>query len=287
MGGLARVQQDFHYSYALPQGGHLDVENRNGSISILGWDRDSIDVAGTKYAPDNNALQQIHIKVDVSGNSASIVTETPEQWWGNFGAAYTIHVPRNTTVSRAKSTNGSVTAEDLAAGGSLTSTNGRISLYRDSGNFEVRTTNGGIDFEDCSGTERAETTNGGVRGNLKSGAFDARSTNGPVDFTITRPERDEQLRASTTNGSIRIVLNQFAGNAIRAQTTHGGVTLRLPHDTDARIDAHTSVSQISSELPVSAEESDRHVLRGQLGKGGPMISLATTTGSIRIEDGGR
>ncbi|HZS55748.1 MAG TPA: DUF4097 family beta strand repeat-containing protein [Bryobacteraceae bacterium] len=285
--GFGRVQQDFHYSYTMQPGGHLDVDNRNGSISIIGWDRDSVDVAGTKYAPTDADLKEVHIKVDVTGRMASITTESPREAWGNYGANYTIHLPHNTVVTRAKSTNGSVTAEDMSAGGSLSSTNGRISLHRDDGNFDLHTTNGGIELEDCSGVERAETTNGSVRGILKAGAFEARSTNGAIDLTLLKPRHDEALRASTTNGTITVALREFAGNPIHVETTHGGVTLRLPHDTDARIEARTSLSHITSELPVSSEESDKHELRGQLGKGGPVISASTTTGSIRIEDGGR
>jgi hypothetical protein len=284
--GFGHVQQDFHYSYAMQPGGHLEIENRNGSISVIGWDRDSIDIAGTKYAPEDAALKDVHIKAEVNGNMASITTETPSGTWGSYGASYTIHLPRNTAVSRAKSTNGSITAEDLSAGGSLASTNGRITLHRDDGDFDVRTTNGGIEYEDCSGIERAETTNGSVRGNFKAGAFEARSTNGAIDLTLDKPRADRELRASTTNGSIHIALDEFAGNPIRAETTHGSVTLRLPHDANARIDAHTSLSRVTTDFPISAEESGKHELRGQLGRGGPIISLTSSTGSIRIEDGG-
>jgi len=287
MGGFGRVQQDFHYSYTMQPGGHLDVENRNGSVTVLGWDRNSIDVAGTKYAPANSALQEVRIKVDVTGNTASITTEAPSGGWGNFGANYTIHLPNSAALSRAKSTNGSVTAEDMSAGGSLISTNGRISLRRDTGNFDVRTTNGSIEFEDCSGLERAETTNGSVNGSLKTGAFEARSTNGSIDITLTQPQRDRELRAITSNGAIHLALNQFAGNPIHVETSHGSITLRLPRDADAQIDAHTSLAHISSELPISSEESDKHALRGQLGKGGPVISATTSSGAIRFEDGGR
>ena len=278
-----RATQEFHYSYAMQPGGHLEVDNHNGSIEIIGWDRDAVDVSGTKYAPSNEELKEVRIKVDVSGAIASIVTESP-QGWGNYGVNYTIHLPRNTAVSRAKSSNGSVSAEDMSSGGSLVSTNGRISLRRDDGNFDARTSNGNVEFEDCTGVERAETTNGSIRGQLKSGAFEVRTSNGSVDLALSKPLPNATLRANTTNGSIKLALDNFAGNPIRAETTHGSVTLRLPHDTDAHIDAHTNLSTISSELSVAAEESDKHELRGQIGKGGPLISAITTTGSIRIED---
>src|SRR5690242_3021442 len=89
-----RAKEDFHYSYSLPPGGQLDMDNTNGSIDITGWDRSTIDVSGTKYAASDDRLRDIQIKVAVNGNNASIRTETPKDFLhGNFGARYTIRVP--------------------------------------------------------------------------------------------------------------------------------------------------------------------------------------------------
>src|SRR3982751_4696025 len=78
LGDFDRAKEDFHYSYPLQPGGRLELDNRNGSIDIVGWDRNTIDVSGTKYAPNTNLLQKIKIKVDVNGSNASIATEWPK-----------------------------------------------------------------------------------------------------------------------------------------------------------------------------------------------------------------
>lgn len=282
---FARAKEDFHYSYPLQPGGRLDIDNTNGSIDITGWDRNTIDVSGTKYAPSEDRLRDIQIKVDVNGNSVSIRTESPkDSFHGGFGAHYTIRAPSRLFLDRAETTNGSFSIEDLEGGGRVTSTNGRISLARDSGDYQVETTNGSIDLEECSGIERAETTNGGVRGQLKTGAIEAQSTNGGIDFTILKPQDDKPVRVSTTNGGITLSLAEFHGNPISAETTHGGLTLRLPGDTNAQLTASNSFSSITMDLPLSStEELRKHDVRGQLGKGGALISARTSSGSIHIE----
>jgi hypothetical protein len=60
LGGFSdsqRFKEDFHYSYDLKPGGTLYMENMNGSIEISGWEKDGIDISGTKYAAEENALE--------------------------------------------------------------------------------------------------------------------------------------------------------------------------------------------------------------------------------------
>jgi DUF4097 and DUF4098 domain-containing protein YvlB len=285
LGDFDRVKEDFHYSYPLQPAARLELDNRNGSIEIVGWDRKTIDVSGTKFAPTTNRLQQIKIDVSVKGNNASIATQWPkDSWHGSYGAKYVIRVPRQTTLARTQTTNGSVSVEDLEGGGHVTSTNGRISMARDTGDYDVQTTNGAIDFEECSGSERAHTTNGAVRGRLKAGSIDSQSTNGSIEFTLVQPSNGQAIRASTTNGGIVLALAEFHDNPLNAETTNGSVTIRLPNDTSAKVNVETTLSSIRNDLTLSStDESSKHRLSGQLGKGGPLISATTTTGAVHLE----
>ena len=285
LGDFDRVKEDFHYTYPLQPGGRLELENRNGSIEIVGWDRNTIDVSGTKFAPATNRLQEIKVNINVSGNTASIATEWPkDSWHGSYGAKYIIRVPRQITLARTQTTNGSVSVEDLEGGGHVNSTNGRISMARDSGDYDVQTTNGAIDFEECSGSERAHTTNGAVRGRLKTGSIDSESTNGSIELTLMQPSNGQRIRASTTNGGIVLALAEFHDNPLNAETTNGGVTIRLPKDTNAKVNLETSVSSIRNDLALSStEESSKHRLSGQLGNGGPLISATARTGAVHLE----
>src|SRR5437016_431289 len=105
LGDFDRVKEDFHYSYPLQPGGRLELENRNGSIEIVGWDRSTIDVSGTKFASNPDRLRQIKINVNVSGTNASVATEWPrDSWHGSYGAKYIIRLPRQTTLERTQTT---------------------------------------------------------------------------------------------------------------------------------------------------------------------------------------
>lgn len=284
-GDLERAREDFHYSYALAPGGRLDLDNTNGSVDIAGWDRNTIDVSGTKFAPSDNALHEISIHVSASGNNASVTTEQPRDFLhGSYQVRYIIRVPSHIALGDVHTTNGSVSVEDLDGGGRLSSTNGKISLARDTGDYGMQTTNGSIDIEECAGSERAHTVNGSIHGRLRSGAIEAHSTNGSIDFTIVKPTDGQPVRVSTVNGSITLTLAEFHDNAINAQNTHGGVTLRLPADANAQVSAHSSVSRISSSLPLTTtQEMSNHHLEGQLGRGGALITLTTVTGGVHIE----
>jgi hypothetical protein len=282
-----RVTQDFHYSYELQPGGHLDLTNTNGSVEVTGWDRNSIEVSGTKYASDQGALDHVQVKVDAHGDSARISTELPKgDWWhgGGYGVHYRIHVPRRIKLDRLETTNGQISAENLEGGGRVSSTNGKLSLTHLTGDYRATTTNGGIEWEECSGDETAETTNGAVRAHHKAGSMQAESTNGSIDLTLEQPTERKPIRVSTTNGSVTLAVAQYRGNPIKAETTHGTVNLRLPSDTNARLSVETSMASISNELPLSTtEEHSKHELRGQLGSGGPEISATSSMGSIRIQ----
>jgi DUF4097 and DUF4098 domain-containing protein YvlB len=284
-GDFGQVTEDFHYSYPLESGGQLELNNVNGSVEISGWDRDSIDVSGTKYASDQAALHDINVKVSASGNRANVTADMPgTRWHGSRGVRFHVRVPRKIMLERAETTNGSVTVEDLEGGGRIRSTNGKLSLARLSGDYDVQTTNGSIQIDDCSGLEKAETTNGAIRGRIKHGAIQAQSTNGTLDMAVDKPSDSRPMRLSTTNGSLTLALAEFHGNPINAETSHGSVTLRLPNDTNANLDAETSMASITTDLSLSSvQERSKHALRGRLGNGGPAISASTSMGAIRIQ----
>jgi hypothetical protein len=243
MAGFDQAKEDFHYSYALQPGGQLDLSNTNGSVEITGWDRNSLDISGTKYGPDSDRLKDVKVNVSASGKDATITTDIPKgDWHGSYGVRYRIRVPRNIALHQIATTNGAVTAEDLSGGGHIRSTNGKLALTYLVGDYRAETTNGAIEIENCSGLQKAETTNGGVRGHLKEGAIEANSTNGALDVTVDRPRENKPIRMTTTNGSLTLALAEFHGNTVRAGTTHGSVTLRLPDNTNARLRAETSMA---------------------------------------------
>jgi hypothetical protein len=285
LGQFDRYREDFHFSQAFQPNGRLEVENFNGSVDVASWDRNTIDVSGTKYAPSKGQMDRIKVDFHVDGGVATVKVSRPESsnWGGGYGAKFLIRVPKATTMSRVKTTNGGITVEDIDGGGNVQSTNGRILLARVNGAYDLETTNGGIELDQCQGAMRAHTTNGTIKGQLGAGAINAGTTNGAIDLTLRKTKSGDPLRAETTNGSVTLAIGEFNDNEVAASSTNGSITLRLPDSINARLDASNSVSSIQNEVvPFMIEEQSKHHLSGKFGNGGPLIRLHTSTGGIHI-----
>lgn len=285
LGDFNRVTEDFHYSHDLQPGGQLDLETDNGAIDISGWDQNRIEISGQKYAPSKAELQHVKVVIQVDGNDVKIRTDHPRSsWHGGYGARYQIRAPRQIALRMVQSTNGAITFEDLSGPGQVQTTNGSVSLTRIEGDYDAHTTNGSVHVQDSNGNLRLHTTNGAIRGNLKKGSVIAETTNGGVDFTVDSPTPQQDFRLHSTNGGITLRLAAFSDNAIKAETTNGGITLRIPGDTNATLRADNSTSSITTDVMLSGSvNQSKHHVSGQLGSGGPLIELHTTTGGIHIE----
>src|ERR1700747_2428747 len=78
IGGVSdRYREDFHFSYPLNAGATVQVENANGSVEIVGWDKDTIEIDGTKYASSEERLKETKIDVSPSPGSVTIRTIPP------------------------------------------------------------------------------------------------------------------------------------------------------------------------------------------------------------------
>jgi DUF4097 and DUF4098 domain-containing protein YvlB len=69
---------------------------------------------------------------------------------------------------------------------------------------------------------------------------------------------------------------------VKATTSNSSITVRMPAGAGATLDAHTSNSSITCDFDVSTHEFSKHRLAGTIGKGGPVLDLGTSNGSIKI-----
>jgi DUF4097 and DUF4098 domain-containing protein YvlB len=264
LGGISdRYREDFHFSYPLNAGGSLQIDNMNGAVQIVGWDKNTVDIDGTKYASSEDRLKEVQIDVVHSPDSVSIRTVPPASRSGNFGARYTIHVPQKVQLKNVVSTNGAIRVESIEGGAQL------------------KTSNGAIEITGLTGDATARTTNGSIRADVTKGGFEAESTNGTISARLREPGSGP-VRAETTNGTIDLTLD--AVRAVHANTSNGSITVHLPAAAAASVRAHTTNSSISSDFDVNVHsgEISKHRMEGNIGSGGPTLDLETTNGSIKI-----
>jgi DUF4097 and DUF4098 domain-containing protein YvlB len=281
-GDTGRYKEDFHQSHALKSGGRLYVETLNGSIEVTGWDQETVDISGTKYASTQENLNALKIDIVATGDSVRIRTVRPSERRGNMGAKYFIKVPRKTALERLESSNGAVRVEDIEGPVRLRTSNGGLHVLRVRGDVEATTSNGGVELTEVLGRTVVKTSNGGIRASQVKGTFDVQTSNGGIRAELMDAEPGRPVRLASSNGSIELTMNRLE-NDIEASTSNSSITVRLPAAVAATLKAHTSNSSISSDFEVAArgEVSKTH-LEGTIGGGGRMVDLSTSNGSIKL-----
>jgi DUF4097 and DUF4098 domain-containing protein YvlB len=280
-GNSQAYQEDFHQTHALKAGGRISLENFNGSVEIRGWEQNTVDITGTKYGATPELRDSIKIDVVAAPDSIRIRTTRPSERRGNCGAKYILRVPRKVELDSIASSNGSIRVEDIDGIARVRTSNGAIHTANVHGTIDATTTNGGVDVRDPDGPVTVRTSNGRVKADGVRGAFEAKTTNGSITAHIAKSDPQRPVRLETSNGSIDLRLEEQ--NEVRANTTNGGITVRLPGSASARVRAHTSNSSISTEFDVQRDgENSKHRLEGTIGKGGPVLELSTSNGSIRL-----
>jgi hypothetical protein len=282
IGGMTdRYREDFHFSYPLSSGGSVQVENYNGGIDISGWDQNTVEIDGSKYANSESRMKEIKIDIIPSSGSIRIRTIPPIDHRGNYGARYTIHVPRHAELQNIVTSNGAIHVDSIEGQTRLKTTNGGIRASGLQGSLDATTSNGSLEISNVSGDTTLHTSNGSVRADVKKGSFEATTTNGSITARLIEPD-SKPVRLESSNGHIDLTMD--AVREVHADTSNSSIIVRMPSAVGATVRAHTSNSSITSDFDVSVRGGmlSKHRLEGNIGAGGPLLDLGTSNGSIKI-----
>ncbi len=284
-------------------GGQIHLQNRNGEVTLIGWDRDQVSVQATKridirksskgwfWKPSSYPFQSIkeakryfdELKIEIDAKPGRVEVETafpPHKSNVNLSVNYIIYVPREIS-SEIATSNGTVAVSEIQGRCHLSSSNGSIRAERVNGPCEIETSNGGIDVSDCRGSFLLTSSNGRIECASLSGPIQAWTSNGAVQCK----QFDGSVTVTTSNSGIHLerTTPPNGQDEIRCQTSNGDILLILPEGSDFDLDSHTSNGTIQSEFAlVNTQPGSKQALQGRSGKGGAIVSLSTSNGSIHL-----
>jgi hypothetical protein len=225
---------EWRNSYQLAPGGHVEISNINGKISVEPASGDRVEVVAVKSAraatsdAAKAALERVQINVDASRSDLRISTKLPRtSGWFDMGGTqvkYTVRVPNGSDV-KFTTVNGGVEVTGITGTIKAEATNGAVVARQVSGTVDASTTNGGVDVELAKvgeGGARLACTNGGLKLRLPADAkatISASITNGGIDYG--------GLALETTEASRRRVEGRLNGGGpqIRIEGTNGGIVI--------------------------------------------------------------
>jgi DUF4097 and DUF4098 domain-containing protein YvlB len=243
-GPYTREQVD---SIDIEPGTSIEVSNVNGDISILGWERDFVEIKSTmKTEHDSSEFKRVAIKIS-AGDPLRIETKYEKSGSQhksiNVSVDYVIRVPAR--------------AGDL----NVELVNGDLDVKGVPGDARVSCVNGDIDLRDIGGVVKAECVSGDI---LIQGAAVLRE-------------------ASTVSGDIEVKAAALADAGMDLSSVSGSIRLVVDKGLDADLDLATISGDVMVRgLDVKDMDGSRHHVRGVLNRGGVKISISTTSGEIAV-----
>jgi len=221
----AKVTEKFSQTYPLNANGTIRVENVNGTVEIVGWDKAEVSLEAEKSARTQEGLDRMHLKIEATSHSLSVKTEMEKKWkfWDNMNAQvhYKLMVPAGVSLEKVDVVNANIEVTGVKGEMKLTTVNGGVEASGVTGAGHFETVNGSLRVTYASlpagGTIGLETVNGSCKLIVPPGAaFDlsAETVNGHIscDFPITLQKSGRrELRGPVNGGGTRVTLESVNG----------------------------------------------------------------------------
>jgi len=250
----------------IPKKKVVHIHNANGRTVIIGEERDDIEVTATKQARAEcpNAAEELigkmGVRAELVGGILEIDVEIPRKWNRHGRVALSIRMPNHVEIE-------------------VSSSNGKVNVCGMRANIQARSGNGSISVHDIIGDLNLSADNAKVCCKHTCGRLSARSSNGSVELK----DHSGAIDATTSNGSIRASLSRLADEGVKLATSNGRIVIDLPEQIDAEMDVRVDngiIRNDRSDEPDISQTAGR--VRGKLGRGGPLIKLRTSNGTVSI-----
>jgi hypothetical protein len=269
--------------------GPVDIEvlTRSGDITVRNGPSGSVFIRGKIFVGDRwlfgrrqtdvSEIQQ-HPPLRQEGNSIHIDYVNAR----DISVDYEITVPVDTTL-RTRSGSGDQTIEGIHGNSDLQSGSGDMKLANLTGDIRLQTGSGDVRAHDISGSVRGGAGSGDIEVDERgSGDIDLHTGSG----NVTVRGIQGAFRADAGSGDITAEGKQSGAWEIR--TGSGNVHVRLPGNSAFDADISTSSGTIDVDSPIEMTvqgrvQESRKTIRGRVRGGGPLLSVRTGSGDIRIQ----
>lgn len=287
-------------------GGKVVVDVDFGTIEVTGGADDNAVAVNARRtveisdkAREKEFVAAAPITVSQEDNVVTVRARSNREWdWNDrhtrMDARYFIQVPKSFNADL-HTGGGAIHASDLNGKVEANTAGGRLYFSRVNGSTDAKTSGGGVSLTDCDGAIKIHSAGGKIVARGGKGTLDAETAGGQMAI------RNFGGRINIASSGGQLILNQISGpinartgggqiNAtvstatdIKLETGAGAIMLGIPADGGFNIDAHSSIGEVTTDLPVSAARKDRDGLTGSLNGGGKTLFLRTSAGGIHIK----
>lgn len=264
----------------------IDISTSGGFIQIIGSDRRDVQVEmyvrqRNRYLDESDTdLEEFDIDISQNGAQIKAFAHRESSGWrfwrqnSNISVSFIVRTPIQTNV-QARTSGGSMVAENLSGTINLRTSGGQISLERLEGTIDAHTSGGNITIGESRGNIVTRTSGGGITATNSEGNLDLRTSGGSIRLR----DLGGSLDARTSGGSISARMIAVTGD-INLRTSGGNITIDLPSDEGYDFDLNGN--SVRSELSNFSGDVSRDRLTGTVNNGGYQVTARTSGGSVRV-----
>ncbi|HEX2094937.1 MAG TPA: DUF4097 family beta strand repeat-containing protein [Longimicrobiaceae bacterium] len=307
-GGVA-AQQPINEKWATAPTGEVIIDNMAGSVRVVGWSRNEVQVAG-RLGRDARRLE---FREEQGATVIRVVMERRAR--GSEGTRLEVHLPARKGI-RIQTLSADVEVEGSRGDVRVQSVSGLVKVSQSRPRtISAASRSGDVQIDAEAEGVTASSTSGSVRVAGAMKRLDASSVSGDVRVSATTPD----LRASTVGGTLEVTslrgraqlrnvngptrvvgrnlsgsfqtvtgILQINGDLSRGEpislTSHSGdVELRLPAGTSADVQVSTTSGRIRSEIAgARVTPSSPRQQRITLGNGDARVQIRTFSGAVLL-----
>ena len=308
----ARVENRIERSFQVTPSGRLTIEADRGSIDVRTADRDLVDIRIERTVKKKGkwsveeVLEDFPLTFDYSDTGLTISARYGQKrrWRWNrernrLKVKFWITIPQQYSVDL-RTSGGGISVEDLegevrtrTSGGGLRigrikgsvwgrTAGGSIEMEGAEGDADVKAAGGGITVGNVAGGVDAKTAGGSIRIAKASGSINARTFGG--DITVEKAMRS--INAKTFGGSVKAYISGQPQGDCSLETMGGDVTAYLAEDIAVAVAVRANGGRVDTDglvTIVGQDEVSRDKLQGEVNGEGPLLTLRTFGGSIRLQ----
>ena len=259
--------------------GYVEIFNTSGSIEVIGWSKDSIEIAGSL----GDSVEELIVERD--GDEVLIRVEVPNRHWGDIDADLVIKVPEDSSIE-VTGVSTDIEVEDVLGEQSLSTVSGDIEITGAADDVEAGSVSGDVEIEGngAEGNFDGSTVSGDVIVKGMSGSVDVESVSGDVEV-IGGTYKEAYFETVNGDATFRAELAQDGDLSMESVNGSVDIEFTVPI-TSARFDIETFNGSIRNCFGPKPERTSKYSpgleLSFTIGDGDARIEIETLNGSVNV-----
>ena len=287
----AKINRTVEKNFTVPPGGDLKVQTSGGDINVVTGTGSEVKVtARERINADSEEkadelLKDLTLTIEQQGGNVTATAKYARQagWhWGStpVSVSFTVVVPSRYNVDL-NTSGGDIRVASIKGHARLRTSGGNLKLDRIEGEVDGNTSGGDISLSEGMAAVKLSTSGGNIHVERAGGEADLSTSGGDIVIDSVR----SRLTATTSGGDIKANIEGAIKGECTLSTSGGNVSVAIDRNTAFDLKAHTSGGDVDAAgLTIVIEHGGlgKSSLSGKVNGGGPLLSLGTSGGNIRL-----